>query len=353
MKRSDRRTSTARTGAGAGPKRCGRRVFAALTAVLVCALLLAALRFAGPGTLRERCSGISAFVSSLLHAPFDLDAFLCAPPPYAGDAVTAVNRNRPLFSREELESLRSIRFSELDALGRCGPASACLGPETLPAEKRAPIGAVRPSGWHTVRYDGLIEDKYLYNRCHLIGYQLSGDNADPRNLITGTRYLNVSGMLPYENAVFEYIRSSGNHVLYRVTPVFLNDALLASGVLMEARSLEDGGAGIRFCVYAHNVQPGILIDYLTGESRAQGGEEGPRPETLFPLPAAEGPSAADRSLPAPQGVPVYVLNTNTHRFHDPSCPSVTEMSESNREYFYGSREEALERGYRPCGRCKP
>ncbi len=348
MKRSDRRASPARTGTGAGPKRRGLRMLAALTAVLLIVLLLAAA-----GTLRERCPGVSAFVSSLLHVPFDLEAFLRAPPPYAGEAVTAVNGNRPLFSREELEGLRSIRFSELDALGRCGPASAYLGPETLPAEKRAPIGAVRPSGWHTVRYDGLIEDKYLYNRCHLIGYQLSGDNADPRNLITGTRYLNVSGMLPYENAVFDYIRSSGNHVLYRVTPVFSDDALLASGVLMEARSVEDGGAGIRFCVYAHNVQPGIVIDYLTGDSHAQGGEESPRPETLFPFSAEEGSPAADRSLPAPEGAPVYILNTNTRRFHDPSCPSVTEMNESNREYFYGTREEALERGYRPCGRCKP
>ena len=261
------------------------------------------------------------------------DAVLREPPAYAGDAVTAINGGVPFFTAAEIEGTEGVSYSALDRLGRCGTAVGRLGPETVPTDKRGPIGDVKPTGWHTVRYDGLIEDRYLYNRCHLIGYQLAGANADERNLITGTRYLNVSGMLPYENRVSAYIGETGNHVLYRVSPVYEGENLLASGVLMEARSLEDGGRGLRFCVYAHNVQPGIVIDYSDGESRAGDG--------------------AESAAPGAYAQPRYVLNTNSQRFHRPDCPSVEEIRPRNRQNFYGSRDEAVALGYTPCGRCKP
>nr|MCR5661290.1 DNA/RNA non-specific endonuclease [bacterium] len=178
-----------------------------------------------------------------------------------------VNGNVPSFSDEELKNISQKHYSKLDKLGRCGRAQVCVGRENMPSAERGPIGQVRPSGWHTVRYDS-IEDRYLYNRCHLIGYQLSGENANERNLITGTRYLNVEGMLPFENRVAHYVRATGNHVLYRVTPIFRGNDLVARGVQMEAMSVEDHGRGLKFNVFVPNVQPGISIDYATGESRA-------------------------------------------------------------------------------------
>ena len=222
------------------------------------------------GIIFTICGDKSEFFRSFFSHTnnFDIDAFLLDPPQFDGNAITEINGNTPLFTKEEIALKPGINYSSLDALGRCGPALGLLGPETIPQEKRGIIGDVRPSGWHTVRYDDRIEDRYLYNRCHLIGYQLAGDNADPQNLITGTRYLNMSGMLPYENLVFSYISRTGNHVLYRVRPIFVGENLLASGVLMEAYSIEDHGKDLSFCIYAHNVQPGVVIDYLTGESSA-------------------------------------------------------------------------------------
>lgn len=187
-------------------------------------------------------------------------------PDYTGQAYVEVNDNLPFFTQEEWTVDSFENYSELDALGRCGVAYANVCPEIMPTEPRGSIGSVRPSGWHTARYDGVVDGNYLYNRCHLIGYQLAGENANERNLITGTRYLNTIGMLPFENAVDDYVDETGNHVLYRVTPVFEGENLIASGVLMEAWSVEDGGEGVCFCVYCFNVQPGIVIDYETGES---------------------------------------------------------------------------------------
>lgn len=191
-------------------------------------------------------------------------------PPYTGTPYAILNDNIPLFTEVEKYGENSVMpfetYSELDKLGRCGTAYANICKELMPTEERGVIGDVRPSGWHTVKYNGLIDGNYLYNRCHLIGYQLAGENANERNLITGTRYLNVSGMLPFENEVAEYVKSSGNHVLYRVTPVFEGDNLVVSGVTIEAYSVEDYGEGICFYVYCYNVQPGISIDYLTGDS---------------------------------------------------------------------------------------
>lgn len=187
-------------------------------------------------------------------------------PVYTGQAYVEVNDNLPFFTQEDWTTDSFETYSELDALGRCGVAYANVCREIMPTQPRGSIGSVRPSGWHTVRYDGVVEGNYLYNRCHLIGYQLAGENANGQNLITGTRYLNTVGMLPFENAVNDYVDETDNHVLYRVTPLFEGDDLVASGVLMEAWSVEDEGAGVCFCVYCFNVQPGVVIDYETGES---------------------------------------------------------------------------------------
>ncbi len=183
------------------------------------------------------------------------------------EAVTVKNGNVPYFTEDEITDKSFEEYSELDELGRCGVAVACLSKDTMPeeGEKRGEIGQIRPSGWHTVKYPEVISDRYLYNRCHLIGWQLGAENANKLNLITGTRYLNVTGMLPYENMVADYIRKTGNHVMYRVTPDYEGNNLVASGLLIEAKSVEDDGCV--FCVYCYNVQPGVEIDYATGESR--------------------------------------------------------------------------------------
>ena len=188
-------------------------------------------------------------------------------PEYSGNAYITINNNIPQFDDEQKKSKEEFEYySDLDSLGRCGTAYANICPNLQPTEKRGEIGQVKPSGWHTVKYNDIIDGNYLYNRCHLIGYQLAGENANEKNLITGTRYLNVVGMLEFENKVDKYVDDTGNHVLYRVTPVFEGDDLVASGVHMEAWSVEDDGDGICFNVYCYNVQPGIGIDYLTGDS---------------------------------------------------------------------------------------
>ena len=190
-------------------------------------------------------------------------------PAYSGAPYVELNNNVPAFSDEEKSETSFERYSELDELGRCGPAIANIGKDLMPREKRGSIGMIKPSGWHTVRYDDLVDGKYLYNRCHLIGFQLSGENANERNLITGTRYMNVEGMLPFEDMVTDYVQDTNNHVLYRVTPIFEGKNLVASGVQMEAQSVEDHGKGIEFNVFVYNIQPGITIDYATGNSHLE------------------------------------------------------------------------------------
>ena len=189
-------------------------------------------------------------------------------PPFSDVAYVAVNGNFPFFLPEEITDESFEEYAELDALGRCGVTMACIGVDIMPTEDRGEIGSVKPTGWQSVKYD-CVEGKYLYNRCHLIGFQLAGENANKRNLITGTRYLNIEGMLPFENLVADYVKETENHVMYRVTPLFDGDNLVAHGVLMEGWSVEDEGEGVCFCVYAYNAQPGILIDYQTGESREE------------------------------------------------------------------------------------
>lgn len=198
-----------------------------------------------------------------IGAEFDFSAL----PPYSGEPYISVCGGDPDFSEDEITSVSYEYYSELDALGRCGVCIASVGQDIMPTEKRGSIGQVKPTGWHTVKYD-FVDGKYLYNRCHLIGFQLTGENANKRNLITGTRYLNVEGMLPFENMVADYVKETENHVMYRVTPIFVGDELLARGVHIEAESVEDGGDGIMFNVFCYNVQPGVVLDYATGEGTA-------------------------------------------------------------------------------------
>lgn len=278
---------------------------------------------------------------------------------YSGKAYVSVNGNTPYFTADELTSISFELYSDLDALGRCGTVYASIGKDLMPTEERGSIGMVKPTGWHTVRYDDLVDGKYLYNRCHLIGFQLTGENANTSNLITGTRYLNIEGMLPFENMVADYVKETGNHVMYRVTPIFEGKNLLASGVLMEGYSVEDYGAGICYCVYAYNVQPGIEIDYATGESKLAESEQPEQtPSVIVPVPTPtpepEEPDSPQEPDSGNQSTNSnYILNTNTKKFHYPSCSSVDDMNEKNKQEFFGTRDEAVAQGYSPCGRCKP
>lgn len=255
-------------------------------------------------------------------------------PEFSREPYVVLNDNEPEFSEEDYAEESYEYYSELDELGRCGAAIANIGPDLMPTEKRGSISQVKPSGWHSVQYDW-VDGKSLYNRCHLIGYQLTAENANERNLITGTRYLNVEGMLPFENMVADYIKETDNHVLYRVTPIFEGDHLVASGVQMEAKSVEDAGEGICFHIYAYNYQPGVVIDYATGDSYAA--EE----ETTD----GGGKEAQEKTE--------YILNTNTRKFHLPSCSSVEKIQEANREIYRGKRKELIDQGYEPCKTCKP
>ena len=252
-------------------------------------------------------------------------------PDYAGDPYVAVNNNVPTFTEDELTTSSYEFYSELDELGRCGVTEACVGLDLMPTEKRESISSVKPTGWVQAQYD-CVDGKSLYNRCHLIGFQLSGENANKQNLITGTRYLNVDGMLPFENLVADYVKETENHVLYRVTPIYDGDNLVAGGVVMEGKSVEDDGEGVCFHVYVYNVQPGVEIDYATGLSWL----EGTSPET----------SSEEQEI-------TYVLNINSKKFHLPTCSGAANMKAENREESTLSREELIDQGYTPCGTCKP
>ena len=187
-------------------------------------------------------------------------------PQYSGNSYVIINDNIPYFDEEDYSTSSFEKYSDLDYLGRCGVAYANIGIDLMPTEKRGSIGEIKPSGWHTIKYDH-IDGKYLYNRCHLIGYQLTGENANFKNLITCTRSMNTIGMLQFENKVADYIKKTNNHVLYRVTPVFEGNNLLATGVEMEAYSVEDSGKGIMFNVFVYNIEDGVIIDYSNGDSK--------------------------------------------------------------------------------------
>ena len=263
-------------------------------------------------------------------------------PAYSGEPYVEVNDNQPEFTEEELTTVSYEDYSELDELGRCQTAEACIGQDLMPTEARESISSVKPTGWKNKSYD-TVDGGYVYNRCHLIGYQLTGENANEENLITGTRYMNVEGMLPFEDEVAAYIKETDNHVMYRVTPVFEGDDLIASGVQMQAESVEDDGAGISFNVYVYNVQPYVVIDYRTGENWE--GDEIAEPEGKW----ADGTEAE----PSDTKEQMYILNKNTKKFHKPECSGAKKIKAKNKGEYTGSRQALIDEGYEPCGNCNP
>ena len=281
-------------------------------------------------------------------------------PAYSGEPYVEVNDNQPEFTEEELTTVSYEDYSELDELGRCQSAEACIGQDLMPTETRESISSVKPTGWKNKSYD-TVDGGYVYNRCHLIGYQLSAENANTKNLITGTRYLNteenaneenlitgtrymnVEGMLPFEDEVAAYIKETDNHVMYRVTPFFEGDDLVASGVQMQAESVEDDGVGISFNVYVYNVQPYVVIDYKTGENWE--GDEIAEPEGKW----ADGTEAE----PSDTKEQMYILNKNTKKFHKPECSGAKKIKAKNKGEYTGSRQTLIDEGYEPCGNCNP
>lgn len=298
---------------------------------------------------------------------------LDAIPAYDGKAYVAVNNNEPFFTDSDMITTAFENYSDLDSLGRCGVAYANICKDIMPTEERGKIGMIKPSGWHTVKYD-VIKDRYLYNRCHLIGYQLAGENANPKNLITGTRYLNVEGMLPFENLVADYVNNTGNHVLYRVTPMFSGSNLVANGVLIEAKSVEDNGGGILFNVYCYNVQPGVGINYENGDSWLDGttpqkqsaqtdtpknegsqssagsgaGESGSSGSTTGSASSGSDSSVAENSAADSSNSETMVHITATgKKYHRAGCRT---LKKSDTEV---TLEEAKSMGLSPCGICNP
>ena len=304
-------------------------------------------------------------------------------PAYSGQAYADINGDVPFFTEEEMTKEAFHEYWPLDGLGRCTGAFACVGPETLPKEKRGDISEVKPTGWHRSEYSD-IDGGLLFNRCHLIGHMLTGQDANERNLITGTRYMNTEGMLPFEESVLMYVEGTGHHVLYRVRPFYEGQNLVASGVLMEARSVED--PLVQFCAFCYNVQPGFEIDYATGDNRRAKEGQDEEVQRIIPEDTDEeesgNRSAADENGEAAEAVEKqkdagtrndadaaaengaeaseeagedfhYVLNTNTHKFHMPYCDSVNDIKDKNKKISEEDRDTLIRKGYSPCGRCKP
>lgn len=326
----------------------------------VCAagvLLAALLSLTGCQTVQNFLEDVGIVPGRSQDAAQVADAFdPSMVPAYAGAPSVAINGNNPFFTADELAREAFEEFAPLDELGRCGTAFALVSADTMPSSRRGSIGMVRPSGWQVARYPW-VDGEYLFNRCHLIGYQLTGQNDNALNLITGTRSMNVLGMEPYESQVANYIWRNGNHVLYRVTPVFSGANLVADGVLIEAQSIEDRGRGVRFCVWCYNVEPGVTIDYATGKSEADGtmsADSAPVTNVVV-APSREDEIDVQDAAQAPAEAPDcdYVLNTGSLKFHRPDCTAVADMKEHNKKLFFGTREEAIELGYVPCGICKP
>lgn len=278
-------------------------------------------------------------------------------PEYQHSAYIEINGGAPFFEDHEITDEAFEHYSELDALGRCGVAFACLGIELMPDEERGEIASITPTGWEYAgmsnnnTYD-FVENEYVYNRCHLIGHQLAGENDNEKNLITGTRYMNIEGMLPFENQVADYVESTKNHVMYRVTPIFEGLDYVARGVLMEAYSVEDNGRGISFCIYAYNVQPGVTIDYFTGVNVASGEK---MPEiNIDDDNRTEIKDNENQDGSSSDGVVCdYILNTNTKKFHKPGCGSAPKADSKNYKEFSGTKEDLLADDYIPCKICNP
>ena len=268
-------------------------------------------------------------------------------PDYSGKPYVALNDNVPEFTNKEKVTESYEFYSPLDSLGRCGYTVACVGKDIMPTEDRESISSVKPSGWINRKYDSaLVDGGYIYNRCHLIGFQLTGENANKQNLITGTRYLNIEGMLPFENMVADYVKETGNHVMYRVTPIFVGNNLLASGVKLEGWSVEDEGEGICFNVFAYNVQPGIVINYATGDNHLV--KDGQNTEQT-----AEETESDTEIQTESKGEKTYVLNVSTKKIHCPDCSSVSKTSEANKREYTGDLTSVEAQGYSRCGICKP
>ena len=295
--------------------------------ILTAVMLLTACSKAKPVTnpQTENSESASAQAETVISGDeFSLDSV----PDYSGAAYVEINGSTPFFTESDLTEKAYESYSKQDKLGRCRAATACIGKELMPEEKRGDISSVKPTGWQSIRFS-FVDGGSLYNRCHLIAYMLTGENANSKNLITGTRYMNVSGMLPFEELTSSYIKSTGNHVLYRVTPIFKDNELVARGVLMEGYSVEDRGKGICFNVFCYNVQPGVEIDYATG-----GAKETEIQETT--------------STNAK-----YIINKSSKKFHKPDCSGASTISEKNRIESNESREELIKEGYTPCGSCNP
>ena len=294
------------------------------------------------------CSDLEQLLEEDSSAQVQSAATLAEVPEYSGDPYVEINDNQPEFEDYELTTEAFEEYSELDELGRCGTAEACVGEETMPTEERGNISSIKPTGWKNKDYDN-VDGGRLYNRCHLIGFQLTGENANEKNLITGTRYMNTEGMLPFENMVADYVHETDNHVLYRVTPIFDGDDLVASGVQMEAESVEDDGAGVCFNVYVYNVQPQITINYATGDNWESDTVESDKDLSEYDetdrLEDPEGSWAEEEQT--------YILNVNSHKFHFPECSGAKDMKEQNKREFTGTRSELIEEGYEPCGSCNP
>lgn len=253
-------------------------------------------------------------------------------PEYSDAPYYVIDDNIPEFADDEISTKSFEEYSNLDVLGRCGVTFACVGKDIMPTEERGAIGQIKPSGWHTVKYD-FVDGKYLYNRCHLIGFQLTGENANEKNLITGTRYFNVDGMLPFEDMVADYVRETENHVMYRVTPIFIDDELVARGVRMEGLSVEDNGDGVCFDVFVYNVQPNVTINYANGESVAEASYE-----------SQDTPS---------QNNTYYILNTNSKKFHKNDCRLAKDILEHNKKISNQDRQSIINEEYVPCKVCNP
>lgn len=296
--------------------------------VLTLSLLLGGCAQPAPGPSGSQ-SGSTSTTSETAASLDDIPAF-------SGEPYVVIDDNQPSFTASELTTSSFESYAPLDSLGRCGVAYACISTDLMPAdgEKRGSISEIKPSGWVTAKYD-FVDGKYLYNRCHLIGWQLTAENANRSNLITGTRYMNVDGMLPFENMVADYIKETGSHVMYRVSPVFNGDDLVAQGVQMEAYSVEDDGDGICFNVFCYNVQPGVTIDYADGTNH------------LSDKDAQTDSSSTSTDTAAAH----YVLNTSSKKYHDPSCSAVGKMSEKNRRDFTGTQAELEKEGYTPHTSC--
>lgn len=306
-----------------------RRIASLLIVILIVCSAFASCELPPPTESDYGTEDITQSSQNTASGKFDLSSV----PEYSGKAYVAVNSNKPYFKDSDVTTKPFEKYSALDSLGRCGVAYANVCREIMPTEKRGDIYSVKPTGWQHVEYD-FVDGLSLYNRCHLIAHSLAGEDANEKNLITGTRYFNTEGMLPFENMVCDYVKETGNHVLYRVTPVFEGANLIATGVLMEGYSVEDGGEGIEFCVFCYNLQPGVEIDYSNGKSRV-----------------AEKKNSY--SFSSDDVTANYVLNEKTKKFHTPDCPYVEDIAKENRKTVTCRRGDLVDQGYVACGGCKP